>query len=237
MASTNARRSRSGMTCPTESIIGRSPTPRRSRITDRSMARKRRDSMPTGMSIVRSPTNSEPSLNVVANEHVDGDDIRAPESHEWSDDQVVGDRHRCRVHRERALETSVNGEHRGNPAATGPDRAHPGEVEELAVLVHNVGFEFVEDAKQPPQVLRRGREEDVVVESELRCQCAARKAHDPEPVALLLGRGVAIRGGQRPALRALPPRRTGRANRSCARFRPREVERSCSQPPTRTQQS
>ena len=139
--------------------------------------------------------NSEARFDVLANEHVHRDDIGMTKSHEGPDDQLVGDAHGRRVQTERALETGVNREHRRDVPPAGPDRAQPGQVEELTVLVHDVGFEVVEQAKQTPCVLRRGRERDVVVERDLGSDRQARQAHDPQPVAIFLGRSVPIAGG------------------------------------------
>ena len=93
-------------------------------------------------------------------------------------------------------ERGVDGQHRGHVAAAGPDRAHPREVEELAVLVHDVGTEVVEDLEQPAEVARAHRDRDVVVEREAGLRRReARQPHDPVAVSDLVGRGVAVCGG------------------------------------------
>ena len=134
--------------------------------------------------------------DVLLHEDVDRDDVRVADAHERADEHVVGDGHQPVVPLEGAAQDRVHGQDAGYVAAACPQRAHPREVEELAVLVDDVGPEVVEDLEQAPAVLRRRGEQQVVVERELRGQRGARQPNDAEAVALLFVGSTPVRGGE-----------------------------------------
>jgi hypothetical protein len=127
------------------------------------------------------------AIDVLVHEQVHHHEFRPMPFHEWTDEDGVREPIDEVVDCVRAIETRMNTKKRRNATTFCPHSCHPREVEELTMLMNDIGAEVVKGSVYEPLIPWRHRECDVKIRSEpIFWQGPGRNSGDPEIVSLLV---------------------------------------------------